>query len=104
MKNINDLLNEEIKANILSALLRNEHSFSELLKVSNLRDHGQLNYHLKLMINEGLIKKNIDKYTFTEFGERMGVYLNQIQFKEISPLSVVCALIINEKGEILLLK
>src|SRR3989344_2666951 len=104
MRNINKILNERIKGVILEKLMKKELSFSQLLKETNLRDHGQLNYHLKTMISEGLIEKKEEKYTKTLLGERMGVYINQFQSKEMYPISVVCAIVKNEKGEILFLK
>src|SRR3989344_5418606 len=104
MRNINKILNERIKGVILEKLMKKELSFSELLKATNLKDHGQLNYHLKTMISTGLIEKKEQKYAKTSLGERMGVYINQFQSKEMYPLSVVCAIIKNKKDEILLLK
>ena len=35
--------------------------------------------------------------TKTLLGERMGVYINQFQSKEMYPISVVCAIVKNEK-------
>lgn len=104
MRNINKILNEKIKAEILEKLMKKELSFSEILKEVKLTDHGQLNYHIKTMISEGLIEKSNERYRKTPLGERMGVYLNQFQSKEMYPLSVVIAIVKNEKGEILLLK
>jgi len=104
MKNVNKLLIEEIKGLIMEALMKNDLAFSELLEKTNLRDHGQLNYHLKLMQTEGLVEKNGEKYTRTPLGERLGVYINQFQSKEMYPLSVVCAIIRNEKKEILMIQ
>lgn len=104
MKNINKILNEKIKSLILEGLMKKDMSFSELLRYTSLRDHGQLNYHISLMLKEGLIEKSKTKYTKTLLGERMGVYLNQFQSKEMYPIPLVCAIVKNNKGEILILR
>lgn len=104
MKDLNKILNEKIKGMILELLMKRDLSFSEILKQIKLRDHGQLNYHLKSLINEGLIMKKEEKYSKTPLGERMGVYINQFQSKEMYPISVVCAIIKNENDEILLMR
>lgn len=98
------LLTDKTNAQILELLMRKECSFSEILKSLNLKDHGQLNYHLKSLIQQNLIQKKDQKYVRTIKGERVGSYLQQIQSKETFPLSVVCAVIKNEKEEILWLK
>src|SRR3989344_3052861 len=104
MKNINKILNERIKGVILEKLMKKELSFSEILKETELRDHGQLNYHLRTMLDEALVEKKNEKYSKTPLGERMGVYIKQFQSIEMYLLSVVCAIVKNEKGEILMLK
>ena len=84
--------------------MKGELSFSEVLKVVGVRDHGQLNYHLKCMIQEGLIEKSDGKYNITSLGERMGVYINQFRLKEMYPLSVVAPVVYDKNKKILMIR
>lgn len=104
MKDINKILNEKIKGNIIECLMKEDCSFSELVKETNIDDHGQLNYHLNSLIDEGLIIKKDGKFSKTLLGEKMGVYINQFQSREIYPLSVICNIVTDEKGNMLFLK
>jgi len=103
MEEMKKLFNEKIKCAILAALRTKELSFSELLKEAELRDHGQLNYHLKRLHEHGLIERD-DKYKLTKLGESMTVYLNQLQLKVMYPVPVAICLVQNTKGEILIMK
>lgn len=104
MSKISVLLSERIKANILTALLKKEISFSELLNVAEVSDNGRLNYHLKILLEEGLLIKKKGLYSLTPLGERMGVYINQFQSKEIYPLPIVGALIYTIDKKLLLVQ
>jgi len=104
MKDINKILNEKIKGKIIECLMKKECSFSELVKETNVEDHGQLNYHLNSLIDEGLIMKDNGKFSKTLIGEKMGVYINQFQSREIYPLSVICNVVTDEQGNMLFLK
>ena len=77
MKQHSKIFNEKTKSGILGLLMREPLSFSEMLKKSGLHDHGQLNYHLRLLLRESIIEKKEEKYHVTGLGERLGVYLNQ---------------------------
>ena len=104
MKQHSKIFNEKTKSSILGLLMREPLSFSEILKKSGLHDHGQLNYHLRLLLREGIIEKKEEKYHVTGLGERLGVYLNQFQSKEMYPISVVAPLIYDEKKRVLMVK
>lgn len=104
MEKINNILKEKIKADIVKGLMKKRLSFSELLKVTGLRDHGQLNYHLKSLIKENLVEKVDTKYDLTDMGEKFGVYIKQFRMEEIYPLSVVVALIYNKDEDLLMLR
>lgn len=99
-----NILKEKIKADILSFLLRENLSFSLLLRKTGLRDHGQLNYHLKILLKEGIIEKERERYKVTILGERLGVYLQQFLSKETYPVSVVAPIIYDEMGRILMVR
>ena len=103
MDKLNSILKEKIKCEIIEKLLRKELSFSELLKSLKVRDHGQLNYHLRVLLENGLIDKG-EKYSLTPLGVKMGVYVSQFQLKELYPVSVVCPIVKDEKDRILLVK
>lgn len=97
-------INEKTKSRIIEILMNRDITFSELMRKLEARDNGQINYHLKVLINQGLVSK-IDKvYSLTSLGENLGIYLKQMQFTEVSPICVVCGLVLNQKGEILLLR
>jgi ADP-ribose pyrophosphatase YjhB (NUDIX family)/DNA-binding HxlR family transcriptional regulator len=104
MKKSNDLLGEKIKARILEQLMHKDLLFSEIVKKSGLRDHGHLNYHLQLLVRQGLVVKEGQMYRASAMGERLGVYLKQFQMKEMYPISLVCAFVFNKSGELLLLR
>jgi ADP-ribose pyrophosphatase YjhB (NUDIX family) len=98
------VLHESIKANLLEYLMREDLTFSTLLRTSGLHDSGQLNYHLRLLVRDGLIEKHRSKYRVTGMGERFGVYLKQFQLKEMYPITLVCAVVFNSQGKLLFLK
>lgn len=104
MEKKTNVLNEKIKAKIIEVLMSGNVSFSDMLDKVELRDHGQLNYHLNVLIDEGLIKKDEGVYSVTDYGKMMGVYIKQFQLKEMYPIPVVCNIVINSAGEILMLK
>jgi len=104
MVEIKDILNEKIKSDIIDLLMKEDRSFSELLSLLKIRDHGQLNYHLKILLNSGLLLKKDKIYSLDDIGKQMGVYIKQYKAEEIYPICVVCAIIFNNLGEVLLLK
>jgi ADP-ribose pyrophosphatase YjhB (NUDIX family) len=102
MKQI-DVLKEKIKSEIINQLLRDNLTYSEILKNISIRDSGKFNYHLKNLINSGLVEKQNEKYKLTLNGEKIAIYLKQYQLKELYPLPVICLAIINN-NKILLAK
>lgn len=99
---INTILKERIRCEILEGLKKKELAFSEILEKVNLRDHGQLNYHINLLLGNKLIEKDNGKYKLTELGEKMAQYTQQFMMKEMYPLSVVCVIVKDSDGKVLI--
>jgi len=99
---INTILKEKLRCEILESLKKKELSFSEILEKVNLRDHGQLNYHLGLLSEAGLLEKTEGKYKLSELGEKMAHYTQQFMLKEMYPLSVVCVIVKDKEGNVLI--
>jgi ADP-ribose pyrophosphatase YjhB (NUDIX family) len=99
-----EILFDKTREAVIKSLMHGEKSFSELLRESKLQDHGQFNYHFKILLDNGIIIRKKDVYILTSKGEELGTYLKQIKMEEIHPLCVVCAIIKNKIGEILVLK
>ena len=97
MDKINNILKEKIKSRIVEELMKGGKSFSELLNLVELKDHGQFNYHLKQLIESELIIKD-ENYSLTQLGKKLGVYVNQFRMDELYPISVVCPIIKNSEG------
>jgi hypothetical protein len=79
-------------------------AFNEALRFSQLKpddlDNKLFNYHLKLVINAGLVKKDEDgKYSLTAEGRRVGVGVLDKQFTDLDRAHSVLFLIIRRKSD-----
>lgn len=93
---IKQCLTEENKIKIMTLLLGGDCTYSQLLDTMKNQDTGKLNYHLRQLISNGMIKKKNKKYTLTELGNKLSTYLNQFQLKELYPVPVVCVAVFKE--------
>ncbi|MEI6731373.1 MAG: NUDIX domain-containing protein [archaeon] len=101
---ISTVLKDKIRCQILESLMKKELTFSEILEKVNLRDHGQLNYHLGLIIEHDLMIKKDGRYALTKMGEKMAIYTEQFMMNEMYPISVVCVMVKNKEGKLLITK
>lgn len=97
MDRLNQALKEKLKAGILNELMKGPKRYSDILDNLPIDDSGQMNYHLKQLIGLGLVKKTNKKYSLTQRGEQLSIYIRQFRFKEIYPLTVVCVALTNKK-------
>ncbi len=67
---IQKALSPSIRGRIIECLSQRNASFSELQKYTTLEDHGNFGYHLRVLINMGLVKHNPSKnyYYLSEQG------------------------------------
>ncbi len=100
---LSKVLKERTNAKIIWFLRESKRGYSEILKHLNERDSGKVNYHLKKLISEGLIKKEENQYKLTKKGIKYSLYVDSLQLKEKYPLPVVLVAII-KNNKILLAK
>jgi len=103
-KKLNDALKEKTKIQIITFLMRGDASFSGIMTHLDERDSGRVNYHVKSLLELGLIAKIEEKYTLTRDGERFGLYAKQFELKEQYPIPVACCKVRRADGKILMAK
>lgn len=81
---------------------KHELRFSDIEKSIKIKSN-HLNYHLKKMIEEGLLEKGEKNYKLTKEAEKIIPFLAHITGKEQGPLTIITAAILNG-DEICLLK
>lgn len=104
MQNKIKVLDNKVRSSIISSLMSGSKNFSYLLDKASLRDKGQFNYHLKLLVKEDLVIKNKDQYILTQEGELLGTYLKHVKMEEVNPITVVCSVVRDSDGRALILK
>lgn len=102
-KKLNDALKEKTKIQIINCLMRGNASYSDIMSFLDESDSGRVNYHLKAMIDLGLVRKD-EEYTLTQDGERFGMYAKQFELKEQYPIPVACCMVKRDDGKILMVK
>ncbi|MBT3578149.1 NUDIX hydrolase [archaeon] len=99
----NNPLNKKERENIFEIFIKNKKmKFTEIEKMLDIRSN-LLNYHLKIMIEEGLLGKEEEMYCLTKEGEKIIPFYAHLTNKEKGSL-VICAVAIRRRGEICLLK
>jgi 8-oxo-dGTP diphosphatase len=98
-----DVITQTTKAKIIWYLREGPRKYSAIMKYVKERDSGKINYHLKGLLNAGLIKKNEDEYSLTIKGIKNALYVDSMQLKERYPIPIVLVAII-KNNKILLAK
>ena len=98
---LSGVLKEKTNAKIIWYLRESERKYSDILKHLKERDSGKVNYHLKKLVSEGLVKKNGLLYSLTGKGMEYALYVDSLQLKEKYPLPVVVVAVV--KGDKILL-
>ncbi|MDP2750470.1 MAG: NUDIX domain-containing protein, partial [Nanoarchaeota archaeon] len=93
-QNLSKILNEKTNAKIIWFLRSSKAKYSDILRILNERDSGKVNYHLKKLIAESLIKKEDNNYYLTKKGVKYALYVDSLQLKEKYPLPVVLVAIV----------
>ncbi len=100
---INNSLSKKERENIFEIFVKNKKmKFTEIEKILDIRSN-LLNYHLKIMIEEGLLGKVEEMYCLTKEGETIIPFYAHLTNKEKGSL-VISAVAIRRKGKICLLK
>jgi ADP-ribose pyrophosphatase YjhB (NUDIX family)/predicted transcriptional regulator len=102
-EDLSKILKEKTNAKIIWYLRESNRKYSEILKHLNERDSGKINYHIKQLKNQGLIKNDKGFYCLTKKGMQFALYVNLLQLKEKYPIPVVLVTILQNK-KILLAK
>jgi DNA-binding Lrp family transcriptional regulator len=76
--------------------------FNELEKLSDMRSN-ELSYHIKAMIEEGILKKEGDDYLLTSKGETIAERISHFTGKEVGHM-VVVIVAVTKNEKILLLR
>lgn len=87
--NLSDVLKQETKAKIIWYLREDPKKYSDIMRYLQERDSGKVNYHLKILISSGLVKKEDESYSLTKKGLRNALYVDSIQLKERYPIPIV---------------
>lgn len=104
MTKLNDALKEKTKSKIITFLMRGNASYSDIMHKLDEKDSGKVNFHLKSLLELGLITKEDTLYSLTQEGERFGMYAKQFELKEQYPIPVVCCKVTRNDGKILMAK
>lgn len=101
--NLAKILKEKTNAEIIWCLRGSKRKYSDIMKQLRERDSGRINYHLKKLISQNIIKKENEHYELTSNGVKYALYVDSLRLKEKYPLPVVLVAIVKD-NKILLAK
>ena len=75
---LSKILKERTNAKIIWYLRESKKKYSEIMKHLKERDSGKVNYHLKKLIVQNIIKKENEYYKLTSKGIKNSLYVDSL--------------------------